>query len=206
MWIPLIVFAVLFALWVAYGYFAVRSVEQLGYKVLDSSKEYEIRQIERHIVAEVSMQGTFQQGGNDAFRIIAGYIFGNNKKKEKIAMTTPVIEEESEVIAMTTPVIFDEETKNKKMSFVLPAKYTLETLPDPVDSRVKIIEVEPYQVAVLRFRGFPSDSNYANRKEQLTQYLKRDGVEFSTIRSAGYNPPWTPPFMTRLEVWAVLDR
>lgn len=205
MWILLIILAVIFVLWIAYGFFAVRSVENLSYKVLESSKEYEIRQIQGYIKAETTLQGTFENGGNEAFRIVAGYIFGDNKKKQKIAMTTPVIQEESEPIAMTTPVIFEDETKNRTFSFVMPSKYTLETLPEPIDSRVKIIEVSPYRVAALRFRGFYSDANYKKHREKLAEYLKRDGIKYSEMLSAGYNPPWTPPFMTRMEVWAVLE-
>ena len=205
MQILIIVLIILFIGWIAYGYFSVRNVEQLNYKILDDSKEYEIRLIDEHIIAETNLKGTFQSGGNDAFRIIAGYIFGNNKKKQKIAMTTPVIQEESEKIAMTTPVIIDDETKDSKFSFVMPSEYTLDTLPEPIDSRVKLVKVEPYKVAVLRFSGFFRDNNYKKHKEELINYLERDNLRFSRIISAGYNPPWTPPFMTRLEVWAVLE-
>ena len=191
MQILIIVLIILFIGWIAYGYFSVRSVEQLNYKILDDSKEYEIRLIDEHITAETNLKGTFQSGGNDAFRIIAGYIFGNNKKRQKIAMTTPVI--------------IDDETKDSKFSFVMPSEYTLDTLPEPIDSRVKLVKVEPYKVAVLRFSGFFRDNNYKKHKEELIHYLERDNLRFSRIISAGYNPPWTPPFMTRLEVWAVLE-
>ncbi len=199
------VIAVLFIAWVSWGYFSVSSIEELPYEVLQEDKEYEIREIKKHIVAQTTVEGAFRDGNNNAFRIIAGYIFGDNKRKEPIAMTTPVIQEESEPIAMTTPVITDEEGGAFKMAFVMPSKYTLETLPEPLDKRVEIVEVEPYKVAALRFSGFYRESNYDKNKVLLASYLERDGIEFSKIVSAGYNPPWTPPFMTRLEVWALID-
>lgn len=197
--------SIIFIGWIAYGYFSVNGIEQLSYKVLEAKNGYEIREIEKHILAETSMSGSFQEGGNSAFSVIAGYIFGANKQQEKIAMTTPVIRDQSEKIAMTTPVIFDEESEGK-MAFVLPSKYTLETLPVPLDSRVEIREVEPYKVAALIFNGIGSDSNYKKHKALLADKLKRDGIEYSKIISAGYNPPGTPPFMNRLEVWAVLNQ
>jgi hypothetical protein len=218
LWV-LIVFGLLFLIWIVYGFFGSR-VEQLGYTVLDDSREYEIREIHEHLVAETMVQGTFVDAGNQAFSILAGYIFGNNKKKEKIAMTTPVIGEESEKIAMTAPVIATESekiamtapvvaqetsTKNIIYAFVLPANYTLDTLPEPLDSRVTIRKVSKAKVAVLRFNGFFTDANFKKKKEELKQYLDRDGYQYSVFSSAGYNPPGVPPFMRRNEVWATLE-
>lgn len=202
--IALIVLGILFLAWVAYGYFSVALTEQLQYEVLDQSKEYEIRQYDDYLIAETKLDGSFEKGGDSAFRIVAGYIFGGNTKKEKIAMTAPVVEAESEKIAMTTPVVFDDEAENKTFAFVLPAKYTLETLPEPNDKRVEIKAVKGSKVAVLRFSGLYRDKKFQAKKEELISYLERDGLKYGQISTAGYNPPWTPPFMNRIEVWATL--
>jgi hypothetical protein len=78
-------------------------------------------------------------------------------KSEKIPMASPVTQEssqDSEKISMTVPV--SEETYGEKMhriSFTMPSKYTLETLPDPDDPRIKFKEVKNQKTAVLRFSG-----------------------------------------------------
>ena len=79
LWIIAIIVAALFLVWVALGYFGSR-VETLSYTVLSSDKEYEIRELPEHIIAETTVSGNFDDASGDAFNILAGYIFGNNKK------------------------------------------------------------------------------------------------------------------------------
>lgn len=190
--------------WIAYGYFGSRA-ESLGYEVLESKKDYEIRKIKDHLIAETEISGGFGSAGNQAFNILAGYIFGNNKKKQKIAMTTPVISEESEKIAMTTPVISEAGTRDKKnVSFVMPSKYTMENIPEPLDSRVNIKEIKGKKVAVLKFRGFKNEKVFEQKIEEIKKSLQRDKLQYGKISVARYNPPWTPPMMQRNEVWAEL--
>lgn len=204
LWIIAIIVAALFLAWVAFGYFGSR-VETLSYTVLSSDKEYEIRELPEHIIAETTISGNFDDASGEAFNILAGYIFGKNKKKQSISMTSPVIENEYEKIAMTAPVVEQDSVANQKVfSFVMPAEYTMETLPEPLNKRITIKKVESKKIAVLTFSGFYSENKINEKKQLLKQYLDRDGLEYSTISWAGYNPPWTPPFMRRLEVWAEL--
>lgn len=199
-----IIAAALFLVWVAFGYFGSR-VETLSYTVLSSDKEYEIRELPEHIIAETTVSGNFDDASGEAFNILAGYIFGNNEKKQSISMTSPVVENEYEKIAMTAPVVEQDSGANQKVfSFVMPAEYTMETLPEPLDKRITIKKVESKKIAVLTFSGFYSEKKINEKKQLLKQYLDRDGLEYSTVSWAGYNPPWTPPFMRRLEVWAEL--
>ncbi len=199
-----IILAVIFLAWIAFGYFGSR-VELLPYTVISNDKEYEIREIPEHIIAETTVKGSFDDASGSSFNILAGYIFGDNRRRESIAMTGPVIESESEKIAMTAPVLSTESEGDERVfAFVMPSQYTLENLPEPNDSRVKIKKVESKEVAVLQFSGFYSEKKIEEKKELLKQYLERDGLEYGTVYWAGYNPPWTPPFMRRLEVWADL--
>ena len=213
----IIIIAILLLAWVAVGYFASK-VEKLPYTVLSNDKEYEVRQLPEHVIAETTVKGDFNYASGESFRILAGYIFGQNKKNESISMTSPVIENESQIIAMTAPVIEsqkiamtgpvisnDLQEDEHIFSFVMPSKYTIDTLPAPLDSRVKIKTVESKKIAVLRFSGFYNGSKIEAKKQLLKSYLKRDGLEYSTMYWAGYNPPWTPPFMRRLEVWAEIN-
>ena len=79
-------------LWTVYGYFGSR-VEQAEYSVLKKVDGYEIRKYPSHVVAQTTVGGSYRESMNQGFRIVAGYIFGGNTKKESIAMTAPVVME-----------------------------------------------------------------------------------------------------------------
>ena len=55
-------------------------------------------------------------------------------------MTSPVQMSESnnpEKIAMTSPVNMKQDNESFEMSFMMPSKYNIEDLPEPVDPRIK---------------------------------------------------------------------
>jgi len=118
----------------------------------------------------------------NGFRIVVGYIFGGNTKKESIAMTAPVVAQKSEVdktsqnIAMTAPVVSTTEGDSQTISFGMPRSYTLETLPTPNDSRVKIVMIPTKKYAVMRFSGYRSDARVKSMQEKLLSALSRDKV------------------------------
>jgi hypothetical protein len=146
--------------------------------------------------------GTYREAMSSGFRILAGYIFGGNTSKQSIAMTSPVTEQTSESIAMTAPVSeMMLSNNNHVISFVMPSEYKLSTLPTPNDKRIEIVEVKAHTTAVLRYSGYNNADKVEMMKEKLIEFLKRDGVVVAGIpRAAGYNPPWTPPFMNRNEI------
>lgn len=129
--------------------------EEPEYKVIKEYDEFEIREYSPYLVAETEIDSTFEDAGNAAFRFLFDYISGNNIKKEEIEMTIPVnqskSDSEGEEIEMTTPV--NQSAKLNAdgkyvISFVMPTKYTLETIPTPKNDRVKIRKVESKTVAV----------------------------------------------------------
>lgn len=190
------------ALWSVWGYFSSR-VETAQYSVLESKKGYETRVYPQHIVAQTVVKGEYRTALNEGFRIVAGYIFGGNTKKESIAMTSPVIEKapSSQSIAMTAPVMATFEGESHTIAFGMPQSYTLETLPTPTDPRVQIVTIPEKKMAVIRFGWFYSDTFVQSKKQQLLQALKDDGVVvLGEPQYAGYNAPWTPPWMTHNEV------
>ncbi len=230
----LIVLVALLALWTLYSFVSVRNIEEPKYEVLSVNDGYEIRVYKPIIIAETTIVGATDR--NDAarkgFPIVAGYIFGNNTKKDNIAMTVPVNTEEttSEKIAMTVPVNTEkiamtvpvntekiemtvpvntereEGQGSYKVSFVLPSKYTLETLPTPNDSRVSIKEIPSRKIAVRRFSWSASESTILQNEQSLLSSLKRDNVKtVGSVNVARYNTPWTIPFMLRTEVQVVVD-
>ncbi len=199
----IIILAVL-VLWSLWGYFSA-NVEQTEYSVLEKKDGYEIRLYPKHLVAQTTVAGPYRDALNEGFRIVAGYIFGGNVKKESIAMTAPVVERPtsntSEKIAMTAPVVTTTEGESHVISFGMPRSYTKETLPTPNDSRVQIVEIPEKKMAVLRFSWTRATSNMERQKAKLKALLVRDGVEtIGDAFYAGYNAPWTPPWMTRNEI------
>ncbi len=199
----ILIILVIFILWSIWGYFGSH-VEQSDYTMLEKKKDYEIRNYGAHIVAETKVSGiTYRDAMNSGFSIVAGYIFGNNTKKEKIAMTAPVINkaDSSEKISMTAPVIVNTEGGSHIISFGMPRSYSMETLPIPNDSRVKLREVPSQKMAVLRFSWSRSESRVQNMKDKLLDSLNRDNIEIiGTPSYAGYNAPGTPPWMVRNEI------
>lgn len=202
----LVVLAVIAVLWSLWGFLGSR-VEQADYTVVKKMNDYEIRDYPAHIVAQTTVQGSYSESLSNGFRIVAGYIFGGNTKKESIAMTAPVVAEKgggkngSENIAMTAPVVATTEGGAQTISFGMPRSYTLETLPTPNDPRVQIVMVPAKKYAVLRFSWYRTDSRVKSMQEKLLAALARDGVATTgSVAYAGYNAPWTPPWMNRNEV------
>lgn len=189
-------------LWSIWGYFSSRA-ENIQYSVIESRKDYEVRLYPEHIVAQTVVKGTYKKALNEGFRIIARYIFGGNTKKESIAMTTPVMERRSasEPIAMTTPVMATINGESHIIAFGIPQSYTLETLPTPNDPRVQIVTVPEKKMAVIRFGWIRTNDRVHSKKQELLESLKKDNiVVIGEPQYAGYNAPWTPPWMTRNEV------
>lgn len=179
------------------------SVEEAAYQVLSQDDKFELRAYDSLLVAETRVDAGFKQAGNIAFRRLFGYISGDNTAKQKIAMTAPVIADagQSEEIRMTAPVIGESDGDSWRYRFVLPASYTLETAPAPQDEKVTIKAVPVKTVAVLRFSGLVSQDDIDLRSGQLADWMLANDLEAaSQPRWAGYNPPWTLPFLRRNEV------
>lgn len=206
----------LIVLWSVWGYFSSK-VENTEYSVIESKSEYEIRLYPEHIVAQTTIKGTYDEALNQGFRIVAGYIFGGNTKKESIAMTAPVIEKSAaqnsaseksaaektkgQSIAMTAPVMATVEGESHTIAFGMPRSYTLETLPVPNDSRIQIVTIPEKKMAVIEFSWYRSTARVQSKKQELLDALKKDNVKVvGEPQYAGYNAPWTPPWMTRNEV------
>lgn len=198
---------VLLVIWVIGSYAVIYNIEEPKFTILEEKDGYEIREYAPYIIAETTITGDFNKSTNDGFRIIADYIFGNNTSRSSIAMTAPVLENESSVnkfekIAMTVPVIDTVENEQMRtISFVLPSKYTLETLPKPNNPQVTITPVETQKVAVLSFTWYPTAKRVDKKKKELIALLKKDGVEVNgKIQVAQYNPPLSMPLTLRNEI------
>lgn len=206
-YVLLIVLAVLFVAWCLFGIFSIRGIESPKYTVAEKANTYEIRDYAPMILATAETEGTLDEATNQGFRLIAGYIFGDNTTQTSIAMTVPVSAAKSEPIAMTAPVLAAGESAQGKytISFVMPSKYTLDTIPKPNNPAVVLVEVPAKKVAVLSFSWFTPEARVNAKKALLLEAIKADGLEAAGSPTAAfYNPPWTPPFMRRNEIWLEL--
>jgi hypothetical protein len=147
-----------------------------------------------------------EDAGNQAFPILAGYIFGKNKGEKKFAMTAPVTQAAAPVrMDMTAPVTQAAVAGGTRVQFVLPKGVTLATAPEPIDPRVQLRLVPAGTWAVLRYSGTWSQANYLEHLDGLKAALQAAGVATQGEPVlARYNAPFTPWFMRRNEVWLAL--
>ncbi|MCM0606327.1 MAG: heme-binding protein [Xanthomonadaceae bacterium] len=184
----------------------VMAIEEPKFIVESKTDTYEIRKYEPVLVAETIVQSDFENAGNQSFRILADYIFGYNQSQTKISMTAPVSQkQESQKIAMTAPVSQQKSTNGFVVQFTMPSEFTIETLPKPVDPRVTIKKLPAKRVAVLRYSGRWTESNY---NEHLTEF--NETLRKNNLKTVGepilnrYDPPFMPWFLRRNEIWIEL--
>jgi hypothetical protein len=145
-------------------------IDQPKFEVIERfGSSVEIRRYAPRIAAEATIDATESANPRgEAFRILAGYIFGANKDKRKIDMTSPVeVKTPGEKIAMTAPVEVNTSEKRLAMRFFMPTQYSREELPEPTDSRVNLVDIPSETIAVLRFSGSTGDAAVSARTNSL---------------------------------------
>jgi len=185
---------------------AAMAADEPRHSVLMRQGAIEIRDYAPMIMAEVEVMGGSMGGASNAgFRPLANFIFGDNIAPQggsgEIAMTTPVTQRRSQEIAMTTPVTQQAQGDNWRVGFVMPAEFTMETLPRPNDPRVAISQVPARRMAAIRFNGGPSDRRFTAKEAELLSWLGENGYEVTGEPVyARYDPPWVPTPFRRNEV------
>jgi effector-binding domain-containing protein len=184
------------------GAIPAMATEEAPYKVLRTDDPFELREYLPQILAEIIVDGDLEDAGNKAFRPLFRYISGDNKSRGKIAMTAPVSQEQTgEKISMTAPVSQQRVQGKWAVSFMMPASYTMETLPTPDNPNIKLRQVPARRVAAVRYSGFWSEEKYLFNKEKLESWIREKG--FTVVGEAvwaRYNPPFTLWFMRRNEI------
>jgi hypothetical protein len=180
----------------------VMAVEEAKYTVSVKQDKLEIREYAPSIVAEVIVNDDFEDASGAAFRKLFNYISGDNTGRSKIAMTAPVSQKpEPEKIAMTSPVGQRKSDKGWAVSFMMPASYTMESIPVPDDPAVVLREVPAYRAAAIRYSGTWSEKSYKKHLSLLQEWIEAENLE--TVGEpiwARYNAPFTPWFMRRNEI------
>jgi hypothetical protein len=184
-----------------------QAIEEPTYEVVRQiGEQIELRRYAAYVVAEVVLDATAADAGNQAFPILAGYIFGKNKGQQKLEMTAPVTQSAEPVkLEMTAPVTQGAVAGGMRVQFVLPKGVTLATAPEPLDPRVHLREEPPALRAAIRYSGTWSKANYDEHLGKLQAALAAAGIAtHGQPVLARYNAPMTPWFMRRNEIWLAL--
>ena len=178
------------------------AIEKAKYTVVEKEDDFEIRQYDSQIVAETFVEGDLEEVGNEGFRRLYAYISGENTKKQSISMTAPVSQEtDSEKIAMTAPVKQEKKDNQWRITFLMPSEYTLETLPEPDDTRVVLTQEPGRLMAAVKYSGTWSKEGYEENRTMLEEYIQKRGLtKAGDPVWARYDPPFMPWFLRRNEV------
>lgn len=178
--------AIAIGIWI----YVMSTIEQPAYASVRQDGAIEIRDYPTLVVAEVTRRGDRQTAVRAGFSPLAGYIFARSREGETVSMTAPVTQ---------TPA--GAEDQSWLIRFVMPAKYTLETLPKAAGEDVRLLDLPAARRAAIRFPGVATDALIGEKEAALRAWLAQRSI---AIRGAAtyayYNDPWTPGPLRRNEV------
>lgn len=181
---------------------AASAYDEPAHTVMISEGKFEVRAYEPKITASVTVTANHDQASSRGFNPLGGYIFGKNQARDKIAMTSPVTQSRSQKIDMTTPVTQTSAGQDQwKVSFVMPAEWTLDTLPIPNDQRIVLETESAVTFATIRFAGRAPARTQTRKQAELESWIAEKG--YSIVGEpvyAFYDAPWTPGPLRRNEV------
>ncbi len=163
------------------------ALEELQYQVVEHAGDFEIRQYPPYAAAETLVEGGFQKAGNEGFRRLMAYIHGENRQQQVIPLTAPVGQEQA--------------GEKWRITLVMPSSYTKESLPAPLDPRIKLVEVPPTLMAAVRYSGFWNKSLFEAQENRLRAFIGRKG--FKVVGApvfARYKSPFMLWFLRHNEV------
>jgi len=163
------------------------NVKVAPYEVIETDGAFEMRHYERLVLASTDTTDGMDSVSAPFYKLFK-YISGKNSKTQKIAMTAPVFMDQS---GQTT----------EAMSFVLPEGFSLATAPPPSDPAVKLTELSDYTVVTMSFSGFLNQKSISTHRNLLQNWIADRGLKIiGKAKAAGYNPPFTLPFLRRNEI------
>lgn len=176
----IIILAVLISIFLVIQIFAMRSqkgIEQYPYKLIEKYSDIEIRKYESSLFTSVELPtNDYKIASSKGFSILAGYIFGGNDKKEKIAMTSPV------------SISLDD---SMTMMFMVPRDLKKDNLPTPDQSQIEFKVIPEKSMAAITFGGWANADKIESHKEKLIAALDREGITYiNKFYFFGYNPPY----------------
>jgi DNA gyrase inhibitor GyrI len=175
------------------------------YDVERRDLEFEVRRYPVLEVARTAVSGTWAEALNEGFDRLASFLFGKNVVRDPNTLAAGT-DHTPKKLPMTTPVLASREGSHHVVAFVMPKGESSKTLPVPRDPRVTVEPLASRRVAVLRFHGTYSADTIRHKQEELFELVESAGlVPASDPVFAGYDPPWTLPFLRRVEVWLPIE-
>lgn len=181
---------------------AAMLIEQTKYTIFLTENKFEIRDYESYILAETIVEGEFDDAGERAFNRLYWFISGDNLPCEEKSRAMPIsLRSKSEKIKMTSPVVLQSGNGHWTVSFMMPASYNLDNLPQPADYGITVRQVPPRRMATVRYSSFWSLKSYLKNRLTLESWIKKVGLTTSGDPVwARYSEPFTPWFLRRNEV------
>lgn len=134
--------------------------EAPDYEVLLKEEEFEIRKYLDYSIVEY--ESTEDPKTKDGFGSLFEYISSDNKEREKISITVPVISQERD--------------KQRTMAFVVPAKFGAKTS-EPNNPNLYVRKFEVKLFGAIRYSGSSKKSKQAKMKEKLSEWLSKKGYQ-----------------------------
>lgn len=182
--------------------FGGKAAEETAYSVIERDGDVEIRQYEDYAIARTFVTASYDDMDREAFGRLFDYISGENTAQGEIAMTAPVLMAPAgEEIAMTAPVLMEAGEEGWWMAFVLPDGLDAARAPVPTDPQVEVIDIQGPRMAALTYSGTMSEETNTAEALRLRDWIAMRGLDAAPgYQIAGYNPPWTLPFLRRNEI------
>jgi hypothetical protein len=160
-----------------YFIYIQRNIERYTYVVKKKYKQFEIRSYETTLFTSVKLSTKgYKNSSSKGFSILAGYIFGNNERNEKISMTSPV-----------SISLEDSMT----MMFMVPKKFKKDMLPKPNQTGIEFKQAPAKTLAAMRFSGWANDIKIEKYKQHLKAALDAEGIKYTNqFYFFGYNAPY----------------
>ena len=170
---------------------SVMAIEEPSFQTLISEPPFEHRRYSGFVVAETTLEGSFDAASRAGFRRVAGYIFGDNTVQNG----------GSKKIAMTAPVTVEPKEGGWRLHFVMPSAEKLESLPQPNNSEINLRRVGEHDVVAVQFSGWTTEAAIAETTAKLKSWAQTKQLQtVGSPQVARYNDPFTLPWRRRNEI------
>jgi len=170
---------------------SVMAIEEPNYQTLLNEPPFEHRRYSGFVVAETTLEGSFDAASRTGFRRVAGYIFGDNTVQNG----------GSKKIAMTAPVTVEPKEGGWRLHFVMPSAEKLESLPQPNNSEVNLRRIGEHDVVAIQFSGWTTEAAIAEATVKLKFWAQTKQLQIvGSPQVARYNDPFTLPWRRRNEI------
>ena len=162
------------------------------FRVIQSYGDFEVREYFPCVIAEVRVSANFSESSSSAFSTLFNYISKGNKSSQKIAMTAPVI---------TAQIEDSSDSMEWCVSFVMPSGSTLDQMPQPNNSQVRLRELGTERCVAKSFRGRATDGHSRKNAKELRTSAAKSGISLSNeTRICRFDPPFKPGLLHYNEI------